>query len=81
MPKKKAKGSWGGRRPGAGRPSGKGSGPSPDARIHRIPEMVREADLEAHYRMAEEDDEPLATVAYDILEEGLKRRRKRKKKR
>ena len=79
MPKKKARSGWGGRRRKAGRPKGSGK-PASEVRDQRVPVMLREEDMKELYRIAEEEQEPPATVAYKLFEDGLKRRRRKKKK-
>ena len=41
----KKKGTWGGRRPGAGRPKGSGKGPSPNSRRNRVAVMLTDTEL------------------------------------
>jgi hypothetical protein len=59
--------SWGGARPGAGRPKGSGQGSSPRARIHRVAVMLSKPELERLLKLAAVADKPLATLAYELL--------------
>lgn len=70
---KKATSGWGGRRPGAGRPKGTGTGPSPDARINRVVAMLSNDELKALKRIARQKKLPLGTAAYQIIARALKR--------
>ena len=70
----KKKGTWGGRRPGAGRPKGSGTGPSPNSRRNRVAVMFRDTELKTPAAMAKRQKVPVATVAYQIVERALKRR-------
>lgn len=69
----KSKSGWGGRRPGAGRPKGTGTGPSPAARINRVVAMVSNDELKVLQRIAREQKLPLGTAAYQILARAIKR--------
>jgi hypothetical protein len=76
--KKKArmkKGGWGGKRPGAGRPKGSGTGPSPNSRRNRVAIMLKDPELEKLTKLANKRGEGVATTAYRILTNGLKRAR------
>jgi hypothetical protein len=70
---KKSKSGWGGKRPGAGRPKGTGTGPSPDARINRVVAMLSNDELKALKRIARQKKLPLGTAAYQIIARALKR--------
>ena len=63
---------WGGARPGAGRPKGSGSGPSPEARRHRVAVMLCDEELAALAALATALGKPLATVAYEFVARGLR---------
>ena len=65
---------WGGARPGAGRPKGSGSGPSPHARRNRIAVMVSDMELERLETLARLAGKPVATVAHEIVASGLRRK-------
>lgn len=71
----KKKSGWGGRRPGAGRPKGSGTGPSPNARINRVVAMLSNDELKALKRIARKQKLPLGTAAYQIIARALKRSR------
>jgi hypothetical protein len=73
--RKKKNSGWGGRRPGAGRPKGSGTGPSPDSRRNRIAIMLRDTELGQLTKLASKSKEPVATAAYRILSKNLKRAR------
>lgn len=64
--------SWGGPRPGAGRPKGSGRGSSPDARVHRVAIMVSLAERERLKSLAKTAGQPLATFAYELVLRGLR---------
>lgn len=72
---RKTKSGWGGRRPGAGRPKGSGTGPSPGARINRVVAMLSNDELKALQRIARRKKIPLGTAAYQIIARALKRSR------
>jgi hypothetical protein len=75
--KKKArakKGSWGGSRPGAGRPKGSGSGPSPNSRRNRVAVMFTDTELKVLNTLAKKQRIPVATVAYRQIAKALKRK-------
>jgi len=72
---KKSKSGWGGRRPGAGRPKGSGTGPSPGARINRVVAMLSNDELKALKRIARQKKVPLGTAAYQIIARAIKRNR------
>ena len=69
------KGTWGGRRPGAGRPKGSGKGPSPDARRNRVAVMFSDHELELLRRLARKAGIPLSTLAHRSCIKGLERLR------
>ncbi len=71
--KAKTKGRWGGARPGAGRPLGSGSGPSPDSRRNRVAVMFSDVELRKLKRIASSQRQPLSTAAYAIIEKRLRR--------
>ena len=73
MPAKKS--SWGGRRPGAGRPRGSGRGPSAEARINRVVVMLSTAELKILERVARKQKLPVGTAAYQIVSRFLQRNR------
>ena len=68
-----AKKSWGGRRPGAGRPRGSGNGPSAKARINRVVVMLDEDDYKVLERHARRTKLPLGTAAFELMHKALKR--------
>ena len=70
----KKKGTWGGRRAGAGRPKGSGTGPSPNSRRNRVAVMFRDTELKTLNAMAKREKVPVATTAYRIVLRALKRR-------
>ena len=70
--KKKSKG-WGGRRAGAGRPPGTGTGPSKNARINRVVAMLSNDELKTLQKYAKREKLPLGTAAYRIIARALKR--------
>lgn len=70
--KAKKKLGWGGARPGAGRPKGSGSGPSPDARKNRVAVMLSDTELAKLVRIAARRKKPVATLAYELMAKGLK---------
>ena len=70
--KSKAKRGWGGARPGAGRPKGSGSGPSPHARRNRVAIMLTDAELAKLRRIAGRKGRPVATLAYELMARGLR---------
>ncbi len=69
----KTKSGWGGRRPGAGRPPGTGTGPSRDARINRVVAMVSNNELKILQKYAKSEKLPLGTAAYQIIARALRR--------
>ncbi len=71
---KKTKGSWGGARPGAGRPLGSGTGPSPDSRRNRVAVMFSDTELRTLKQIARAQKQPLSTAAYGIIEKRLRRK-------
>ena len=68
----KKKYSWGGARPGAGRPKGSGSGPSPTARKNRVAIMLTETELAKLIKVSKRKKTPAATLAYELLAKGLR---------
>ncbi len=72
--KAKKKGTWGGARPGAGRPLGSGKGPSPDSRRNRVAVMFSDAELRVLKKLARSARQPLSTAAYAISEKRLRRK-------
>ncbi len=68
----KKKASWGGARPGAGRPKGSGGGPSPNARKNRGAVMLTDTELSKLARIARRKKLPIATLVYDLIAKGLK---------
>jgi len=74
--KKPAKGSWGGRRPGAGRPKGSGQGPSPDSRRNRVAVMLTDTELSALRGFAQKSGIPVSTAAYEFIARSLSRSRR-----
>ncbi len=72
--KAKTKGPWGGARPGAGRPRGSGTGPSPNSRRNRVAVMFSDAELRALKKIARSQRQPLSTTAYAIIEKRLRRK-------
>ena len=72
MAAKKKKASWGGARPGAGRPKGSGSGPSPDARKNRVAVMLSDSELKRIHRVARRLKKPVATLAYELIAKELR---------
>jgi hypothetical protein len=71
--RKKKKGTWGGRRPGAGRPKGSGNGPSPDSRRNRVAVMFTDVELKTLKGLAKKQGVPIATAAYKLVARPLKR--------
>ena len=69
----KKKSSWGGRRPGAGRPKGSGSGPSPNSRKNRVAVMFTDTEVSKLQSLADKKNIPVATVAYNLIARALKR--------
>lgn len=70
---RKSKTGWGGKRPGAGRPKGSGTGPSPGARINRVVAMLSNDELKVLKKIARRKKLPLGTAAYQIIARALKR--------
>lgn len=68
----KKKSTWGGARPGAGRPKGSGTGPGPNARKNRVAVMLSDTDLAKMSRIAKRKKMPVATLAFELIEKGLK---------
>lgn len=69
----KKKSTWGGRRPGAGRPKGSGSGPSPNSRRNRIAVMLTDVELKKLQTAARKARVPVSTAAYKMVASGLKK--------
>ncbi len=69
----KQKSTWGGSRPGAGRPKGSGSGPSPHSRKNRVAVMFTDTELTRLKALAKKQKIPIATVAYRLIERFLGR--------
>ena len=67
----KKKGTWGGRRPGAGRPKGSGKGPSPDSRRNRVAVMLTDVELKSLRGQARKKGLPVSTVAYQHISKSL----------
>ena len=68
------KGTWGGRRAGAGRPVGSGTGPSPDSRRNRIAVMLSDTELKVLKGLAKAKKLPVATAVYEIVKPKLRRK-------
>ena len=66
---------WGGRRKGAGRPPGTGTGPSKHARINRVVAMLSNDELKTLQAYARREKLPLGTAAYRIIARALRRLR------
>ena len=66
------KSGWGGRRRGAGRPLGTGTGPSKHARINRVVAMLSNDELKILQAHAKRKKLPLGTAAYRIIAEALR---------
>jgi hypothetical protein len=69
----KKKSGWGGRRPGAGRPKGSGTGPSPFSRRNRVAVMLTDAELKKLRTAARKGRVPVSTAAYKLVSTGLKK--------
>lgn len=63
------KGQWGGRRPGAGRPT------TEHPRVNRVGIMLSDRDLEELKRRAKREGRPKATILADIVHRSLRGRR------
>lgn len=70
---RKKKSGWGGRRKGAGRPLGTGTGPSKHARINRVVAMLSNDELKILQAHAKREKLPLGTAAYRIIAQALRR--------
>ncbi len=70
--KAKKKFGWGGARPGAGRPKGSGTGPSPNARRNRVAVMLTDGELAKLARVSQRRGKPVATLAYELIAKGLR---------
>lgn len=73
---RKKKGTWGGRRPGAGRPKGSGQGPSPDSRRNRVAVMLTDTELRTLRSVARKSGIPVSTAAYEFIARSLARVRR-----
>lgn len=73
MKKTTRKKSWGGRRKGAGRPPGTGTGQGKDARVNRVVVMLSDAELKKLKTRAKRLNLPLGTCAYWIIVRSLTR--------
>lgn len=71
---RKKKGTWGGRRPGAGRPKGSGKGPSPNSRRNRVAVMLTDTELRTLKTNAKKQGVPVSTAAYQFIAKSLGRR-------
>ncbi len=71
---RKKKGTWGGRRPGAGRPKGSGKGPSPNSRRNRVAVMLTDTELRVLKGTARKQSIPVSTAAYRFIANALKRK-------
>ena len=71
---RKTKGTWGGRRPGAGRPKGSGKGPSPDSRRNRVAVMLTDTELKTLRSAARKQGIPVSTIAYRYIAKNLGKR-------
>jgi len=71
--KKATKKAWGGKRKGAGRPKGSGTGRSPEARYNRVAVMFNNAEIQRLRELAGKKGVPVSTLAYDLAAKGLKR--------
>jgi len=69
----KKKGTWGGRRPGAGRPKGSGKGPSPNSRRNRVAVMLTDTELRNLKAQARKQRIPVSTAAYKLIARTLGR--------
>ena len=63
---------WGGRREGAGRPVGRGTGPGKDARINRVVVNLTNDELQQAQRRALKAKLPLGTALYEIIARSLR---------
>ena len=71
--KKQKKSTWGGKRKGAGRPVGTGTGPGEHARINRVVAMLSNDEFKKLQRHARKQKLPLGTAAYQIVRRALAR--------
>lgn len=69
--KKAKKGTWGGARPGAGRPKGSGRGPSPHSRRNRVAVMFTDQELRVLSGLSRRKRIPMATAAYQLIVRSL----------
>jgi hypothetical protein len=69
----KKKFGWGGSRPGAGRPKGSGTGPSPNSRRNRVAVMLTDTELKKLRASARKKRIPVSTAAYKLVSTGLKK--------
>jgi len=68
---RKKKGTWGGSRPGAGRPKGSGKGPSPNSRRNRVAVMLTDTELKTLRSSARKQGVPVSTAAYQFIAKSL----------
>ena len=66
------KAKWGGRRAGAGRPVGTGTGPSPNSRRNRIAVMLSDKELRVLKSLARVKKLPVATGVYEMIKSKLR---------
>ncbi len=71
---RKKKGTWGGKRPGAGRPKGSGKGPSPNSRRNRVAVMLTDTELRTLKATARKQGVPVSTAAYRYIAKSLGRK-------
>ena len=64
---------WGGPRKGAGRPPGKGPGPSPDARTQRLTILLTRDEIATLRALADKRDLPAGTLAHEFVARALRR--------
>jgi hypothetical protein len=69
----KKKFGWGGSRPGAGRPKGSGTGPSPFSRRNRVAVMLTDTELKKLRATARKARVPVSTAAYNLVSTALKK--------
>lgn len=73
MAARKKKSGHGGKRSGAGRPVGTGTGRGKNARHNRIAVMLSDKELRALKRLAKKSNMRLATIAYVFVASALDR--------
>ncbi len=66
-----SKGTWGGRRKGAGHPK---TGSSPDARRNRVTVLLRDDEIARLRKLAQENDLPTGTMLYELVKQRLGRK-------